>query len=110
MRILLADDHELVREGLKYTLTGLSPDVTFLEASTASEVIDTTCEHTDIDLLLLDLVMPGSNGFQLLKRRRTVGTALFLATAVFVILGSSGKDNGRLSKFSFSGSILYVGF
>lgn len=68
MLILLADDHELVREGLKHTLTGLSPDVTFLEASTATEVIDTIFEHTGIDLLLLDLVMPGSNGFQLLKR------------------------------------------
>ena len=68
MLILLADDHELVREGLKHTLTGLSPDVTFLEASTATEVIDAIFKHTGIDLLLLDLVMPGSNGFQLLKQ------------------------------------------
>ena len=68
MLILLADDHELVREGLKHTLTGLSPDVTFLEASTATEVVDTLLQHTDINLLLLDLVMPGSNGFQLLKQ------------------------------------------
>ena len=68
MLILLADDHELVREGLKHTLTGLSSDVTFLEASTATEVADTLIQHTNIDLLLLDLVMPGSNGFQLLKQ------------------------------------------
>ena len=68
MLIVLADDHELVRDGLKHTQNGLSPDVTFLEASPATEVIDTIFTHTGIDLLRLDLVMPGSTGFQLLKR------------------------------------------
>ena len=55
MLILLADDHELVREGLKHTLTGLSPDVTFLEASTATEVTEILLQHSAIDLVLLDL-------------------------------------------------------
>lgn len=68
MLLLLADDHSLVRDGLKHTLAGLAPKVEFLEAATASEVIDCLAGNASIDLVLLDLVMPGSNGFELLSR------------------------------------------
>ena len=68
MLILLADDHALVREGLKHTLVGLGSDVEFIEAATATEVIESLSSHPSIDLALLDLVMPGSNGFQLLTQ------------------------------------------
>jgi DNA-binding NarL/FixJ family response regulator len=64
--LLLADDHALVREGLKYTLSGLAPQVTFCEAASADEVLGHLAANGAIDLLLLDLVMPGSEGFGLL--------------------------------------------
>jgi DNA-binding NarL/FixJ family response regulator len=66
--LLLADDHSLVREGLKHTLAGLSPQVEFVEAATAEGVIAALTGNAGIELLLLDLIMPGSNGFGLLKR------------------------------------------
>lgn len=68
MLLLLADDHGLVREGLKYTLADLHDDLDFLEAASASEVMSILEANPDIVLILLDLVMPGSNGFELLRQ------------------------------------------
>lgn len=68
MLLLLADDHVLVREGLKHTLSELAPSVAFIEAATASDVMDCLTKTDAIQLALLDLVMPGSNGFELLTR------------------------------------------
>ncbi|MCK4707510.1 MAG: response regulator transcription factor [Gammaproteobacteria bacterium] len=59
MKILLIDDHALFREGLLLVLEGLN---TFLEAyeagsyESAKNIID---EHSDLDLILLDLGLPG---------------------------------------------------
>jgi DNA-binding NarL/FixJ family response regulator len=64
--LLIADDHALVREGLKHSLAPLGADLEFLEAATAEEVIAALARHADVDLALLDLVMPGSAGFDLL--------------------------------------------
>ena len=66
--LLLADDHALVREGLKHSLGALAPEVTFIEAATADQVIEALTADRPIDLVLLDLVMPGSEGFDLLAR------------------------------------------
>ena len=68
MLLLLADDHALVREGLKHTLANLAASVEFVEAATAAEVIDNLGSNQAVDLALLDLVMPGSDGFSLLTR------------------------------------------
>jgi len=65
--MLLADDHALVREGLKHTLSRLAQDVEFREASSATEVLDCVGGEERIDMVLLDLVMPGSKGFGLLS-------------------------------------------
>lgn len=66
--LLLADDHALVREGLKHSLGALAPEVTFIEAATADQVIAALAAEQSVDLVLLDLVMPGSEGFDLLAR------------------------------------------
>ena len=68
MLLLLADDHALVREGLKHSLGPLADDLQFLEAATAEEVMTALALHSDLDLALLDLVMPGNAGFDLLTR------------------------------------------
>jgi DNA-binding NarL/FixJ family response regulator len=64
--LLLADDHALVREGLKHSLRPLASDLEFLEAATAEEVMSLLVRRADLDLALLDLVMPGNAGFDLL--------------------------------------------
>jgi DNA-binding NarL/FixJ family response regulator len=62
LRFLVADDHHLVREGLKLTLLQIDARTQVLEAATLAEAIDAFQAHPDIDLVLLDLNMPGSAG------------------------------------------------
>jgi DNA-binding NarL/FixJ family response regulator len=60
MRILLADDHDLVRDSLALLLQGLDPDVEVVHAATLPEALKKTEEHK-FDLVLLDINMPGMN-------------------------------------------------
>ncbi len=62
MRLLLVDDHALFREGMRLVLQQL-PEVTeILEAGSFSEALKVAEANPDLDLALLDLNMPGSDG------------------------------------------------
>lgn len=63
MRILFADDHTLVREGIRPFLNELDGDVEVVEADTLPSAMACAEEAGDLDLILLDLKMPGMNGF-----------------------------------------------
>ncbi len=72
MKILHADDHPLFREGIRFFLKLLDADVTALEAGTLQAAMDKLALEWPVDLLLLDLEMPGMNGgegFFALRRR-----------------------------------------
>ena len=67
IRVLIADDHALVREGIRKVL-GFAEDITVVgEAATASDVL-LRIQSGDVDLLLLDLLMPGSTDVDLIER------------------------------------------
>jgi DNA-binding NarL/FixJ family response regulator len=70
MKILIADDHALFREGLRYMLQELEDSVQVLETRSASEAMDTVARNDDLDLILLDLSMPGLDGFAGLRMLR----------------------------------------
>lgn len=61
MKIILADDHALFREGLRYILRELHPDVILLQAGDHSEAAALLSQHPDASLALVDLDMPGGN-------------------------------------------------
>lgn len=65
MRILVADDHALVREGLVHTLQELDPAAEIIEADSAAAVHAALTGSAGFDLALLDLFMPGVEGFDL---------------------------------------------
>jgi DNA-binding NarL/FixJ family response regulator len=75
IKILIADDHAIVRGGLKQIIATTSDIVVNGEAAQGSEVVDKlrTCE---IDLLLLDMTMPGISGVDLIRRVRAEQPAL----------------------------------
>lgn len=68
MRILIADDHALTREGLCSALRELADDVTVVAAADGGQVHDLIDGQTDFNLILLDLFMPGIDGFDLLSK------------------------------------------
>ena len=76
MKILVADDHQMVRVALKVTLEPLGPGVAFVEAGSAEEAIATAAAHEDLDLVIIDINMPGMGGAEGVKRLRAAHPAL----------------------------------
>src|SRR4029079_18079104 len=71
MKILLVDDHPLFREGLAQLLKALDAEVQPLPAGDANAAMREIRLHSDIDLVLLDLHMPGRTGLDLLGELKT---------------------------------------
>ena len=70
IRILIADDHDILRAGLRHILAE-SPDIEVAaEATTGSEAIAQLRKEL-CDVLVLDLTMPGRNGIELIKQIRS---------------------------------------
>lgn len=65
MRILIADDHPIVRRGLKEILGDAFTRVTFGEAKTANETLDKV-QSEAWDIVILDISMPGKTGLDIL--------------------------------------------
>jgi DNA-binding NarL/FixJ family response regulator len=84
--ILLADDHELFREGVKQLFGHLHAQVQVVETASGAEVMRLAQTQPDFDLVLLDLAMPGVDGF--------AGLAAFRAHApsVPVVVLSGSED------------------
>jgi two-component system invasion response regulator UvrY len=74
MRVLLADDHEIVRRGLKAILADAFDDVEFVEARTCQEAV-ACAERGPFDLIVLDINMPGRGGLDVLSELRQSKTA-----------------------------------
>ncbi len=62
-RVLIVDDHEVVRLGLRTLLTGQPDFVVVDEASSASEAVEKALLHRP-DVIVMDIRMPGKNGIQ----------------------------------------------
>jgi DNA-binding NarL/FixJ family response regulator len=65
-RLLVVEDHALVREGLLQTLRKLCAEVVLFEAQDAEEALRVLDAEESFDLALLDLMLPGMNGMSLL--------------------------------------------
>lgn len=124
MKILIADDHELFRDGLRHVLTQLDGTVSIVEASDYPQAIALTEAEQGISIVLLDLGMPGmpwGEGLQSLRQklpsdvpiivlsasddRRHVLQAVNLGAAGFIPKTSSSRVMLSALKLVLSGGV-----
>ncbi|AMJ88175.1 response regulator transcription factor [Alteromonas stellipolaris] len=99
--LLIADDHPLYRDALRGALSLSLPALTLSEAGDLTSTVD-ILNREDIDLLLLDLHMPGSNDlFGLIHIRK-----LFPDVPVAVVSGT--EDTQLISKIMSAGALGFI--
>lgn len=75
MKFLVVDDHPLVRRAMTLTLDKVAPGAVVLEADGLAAALSLLDTHTDLDMVLLDLLMPGSSGLDGIGQVRTATNA-----------------------------------
>ena len=89
MKILVVDDHVLIREALRGLFKELRPESTVLEAPDAARTMELLAEQPDIALVLLDLSLPDRDGLALLAEVRGRHPAI----PVVVLSGFADRAN-----------------
>src|SRR5258706_14075813 len=72
MKVLLVDDHALLRDGVALVMEREFAGLQLLQAGTLAEMRAAVEQHADIQLVLLDLTLPDGNGIAELPRLREV--------------------------------------
>ena len=70
IRLLIADDHQIVREGLKYVVSQYR-DIQVVGEAEDGESAIAICQKIDADVLLLDVSMPGSGVLEVIRRLKS---------------------------------------
>ncbi len=102
MKILIVDDHALFREGLCYVLKSLEAQVSILEASNYDSALRCAAENADIDLILLDLHLPGKNGFTILN------ALIQRYPALPVVIISASNQHSDIQRTIDAGAMGYI--
>jgi two-component system invasion response regulator UvrY len=81
-RVLVVDDHEVVRRGLRHILAEALPDATLEEAGSSEEALNAIA-RAPWDLVLLDVNLPGRSGLEVLEdaRRLRPGLPILVVSA-----------------------------
>jgi DNA-binding NarL/FixJ family response regulator len=101
-RIVIADDHPLFRDALRLAVQDALADVIFDDAGSLKETLDILTTTDDIDLVLLDLKMPGVQGFSGLMLMR----AQFPLVPVVVVSGS--EESSVISRAISLGALGFI--
>jgi DNA-binding NarL/FixJ family response regulator len=100
-RILIVDDHELVRRGLRQTLADDLPEVVTIEAGNAAQTLQMVAKEP-VDMVLLDINLPDRNGLDVLQDLK----ALHPRLPVVVLTAFPEKDFAvRAFKLGASGYV-----
>ena len=66
MKVLIVDDHALIREAMRGVIVELQGDAVVLEAGSSSQAMSLIQQHADVSLVLLDVGLPDRNGLDVL--------------------------------------------
>jgi DNA-binding NarL/FixJ family response regulator len=102
MKILIVDDHALIRDALRGVLKKLQRGATVLEASDCGQAMATIENHPDITLILLDLTLPDRDGFSVLAELRE----RYPAIAIVVLSGL--QDRATVTKVLELGAVGFI--
>jgi len=102
MKVLLADDHPLFRDALKRTIELSIDQAEVFDADSVAALYSLLEQHSDADLLLLDLHMPGAKGFSALIHIRASQPGL----PVIVISGN--EDPAIMQRAIGHGASAYI--
>ena len=89
MNILLADDHCLFLEGLKHLIKRLYPTTIITEATNGIDTLALASRDNEFDLALIDLRLPGIDGFTILKHLNQISSLL----PVLIVSSSEDPDD-----------------
>ncbi len=93
MKILIVDDHSLFREGLCHVLNALDENVSILQASDYDSAFHQASVNFNLDLVLLDLNMPGKDGFATLS----TFVEKYPALPVVILSGSTQRKDIQMA-------------
>lgn len=99
MKILIADDHAVVRAGLKQILTGVS-GVTEIDGVADGDEVMEKIKEKDYDVVVLDISMPGKNGLEVLKQLKSAKPKL---PVLMLSMYAEGQYAVRVLKAGASG-------
>jgi DNA-binding NarL/FixJ family response regulator len=89
MKILLVDDHVLIRDAMRGVLRDLDGAAVSLEAETGRQAKDLLAQHPDVSLILLDLRLPDRDGLEMLAELRASHPGI----AVVMLSAFNDRDN-----------------
>jgi two-component system nitrate/nitrite response regulator NarL len=102
LKLLVVDDHPMLRNGLAALLTQAEPGTTVLQAPNATNGLEIASSRADLDGVMLDLSMPGMDGFAALVAFRQ------LCPALPVIVVSSSEESGHVRRAIELGARGYI--
>ena len=111
LRVLLVDDHTIVREGLKRILEGTNEGWVITEESSGFRALD-RLRHMGFDLAIVDLSMPGMSGLELIARIRAEWPQLPVlvlsmhAEEAYALRAFKGGANGYVTKDSAADELI----
>ncbi|TAN63696.1 MAG: response regulator transcription factor [Magnetospirillum sp.] len=103
MRVLLADDHALFREGVRMVLESLAEEpIETLEACDFTQALAHVRANPGIDIALVDLSMPGMDGFS------AIGTIRRTAPDIYLVVVSASEDPQAVRRALDAGAHGYI--
>jgi DNA-binding NarL/FixJ family response regulator len=102
MKILVVDDHGLIRQAMQGVLKKLRRDIVVLEAPNSEKAMQIIGDNPDINLILLDLTLPDRDGFSVLAELRE------RYPAVSVVVLSAVQDPSHVMKALDLGALGYI--